>query len=122
MYMSKDTTETTKAVLAQHLQAVGGGDLDAIAADYSEDCTLFTPDRAFHGLEAARGFFAGMMEILPPGFMEAFELLRQDVKGEVAYIVWHAGEFAPLGTDTFIVRDGKIVVQTFAAYMPPPKA
>ncbi len=44
------------------------------------------------------------------------------VEGEVAYIVWHANcasaEVA-LGTDTFVVRDGKIAVQTFAAKINP---
>jgi len=44
------------------------------------------------------------------------------VEGEVAYIVWHANcasaEVA-LGTDTFVVRDGKITVQTFAAKINP---
>lgn len=120
--MSKGATEKTLAVLAHHMQAIGEGDLDAILADYAEESTLFTPDGPLRGLEAVRAFFAGMMETLPPGFMEAFEMLRQDGDGEVAYIVWRAGDFAPLGTDTFIVRDGKIVVQTFASYMPSPDA
>tara|TARA_Y100000588_G_scaffold362417_1_gene424093 strand:- start:137 stop:325 length:189 start_codon:yes stop_codon:yes gene_type:complete len=59
---------------------------------------------------------------LPPGFMEAFTMVRQDVEGDVAYIVWAAGDFAPLGTDTFVIRGGKIVLQTFAAYVPTPEA
>ena len=36
---------------------------------------------------------------------------------EVAYIVWHSvnqGADVKLGTDTFVIRDGKIVLQTFA--------
>ncbi len=54
--------------------------------------------------------------------MEAFTMVRQDVEGDVAYIVWAAGDFAPLGTDTFVIRGGKIVLQTFAAYVPTPEA
>jgi hypothetical protein len=41
-----------------------------------------------------------------------------EVVGEVAYIVWHSvsqGAEVTLGTDTFVVKDGKIAVQTFAA-------
>jgi len=49
-------------------------------------------------------------------------MLRQDVEGDVAYIVWKA-ETADnrheLGTDTFVVRDGKIVAQTFAGKITP---
>ncbi len=34
------------------------------------------------------------------------------------YIFWAAEPFAPLGTDTFVVRNGKIMAHTFAASMP----
>jgi hypothetical protein len=52
----------------------------------------------------------------------SFEMLRQDVDGEVAYIVWKAETAAnrfELGTDTFVVRNGKIVIQTFASKSSP---
>jgi hypothetical protein len=49
-------------------------------------------------------------------------MLRQEVDGDTAYIVWTA-ETADnrfeLATDTFIVRDGKIVTQTFAGKISP---
>ena len=55
-------------------------------------------------------------EFAKPG--ASFEMLREEVEGEVAYLVWKA-ETADhryeLGTDTYIVRNGKIVTQTFAA-------
>jgi hypothetical protein len=44
-------------------------------------------------------------------------MVRQDVDGEVAYLVWSAPPLADLTTDTFVVRDGKIVIQTFVAHM-----
>lgn len=40
------------------------------------------------------------------------------VRNHVAYITWSVGNELPLGTDTFVVRDGKIVSQTFAMYAP----
>jgi hypothetical protein len=47
---------------------------------------------------------------------------RQSIEGEVAHIVW-AAETADnvydLGTDTFVVRDGKIIAQPFAAKTTP---
>ncbi len=49
-------------------------------------------------------------------------MLRQEVGGDTAYIVWKA-ETADnrfeVGTDTFIVRNGKIVTQTFAGKISP---
>ena len=43
---------------------------------------------------------------------------RTDVTGDIAYILWHStneGADIRLATDTFVIRDGKIAVQTFAA-------
>jgi len=49
-------------------------------------------------------------------------LLRQEVDGDTAYIVWRAetaDNIFELGSDTFIVRNGKIVTQTFAGKVSP---
>jgi len=43
------------------------------------------------------------------------EIDEKTICGEVAYIRWRAPN-AKLATDTIIVRNGKIVAQTFAAY------
>ena len=52
----------------------------------------------------------------------SFDMLRQEVDGDVAYIVWKA-ETADnryeLGTDTFVVPDGKIATQMFAGKTSP---
>jgi hypothetical protein len=112
-------TQQTEAVLAHHLEAVGQGNLDEIMADYAADAVLYTPNGPLRGHDEIRPFFASLSENLPKEFWEAFTMVRQDVDGEVAYIVWAAGSIAPLGTDTFIVRQNKILVQTFAAHMPP---
>jgi hypothetical protein len=49
-------------------------------------------------------------------------LLRQEVCGDTAYIVWTA-ETADnrfeVATDTFIVQNGKILTQTFAGKISP---
>jgi hypothetical protein len=59
-------------------------------------------------------------EFAKPGM--SFEMLRQDVDGDAAYIVWK-GETADnrfeLCTDTFIVKDGRIETQTFAGKISP---
>lgn len=115
--MTATATDQTNATLARHLQAIGTGSVEAILADYTDDSVLFTPNGPVRGLDGLRAFFGGFLASLPPGAVESFRLQRQDVEGECAYIVWSAS-FAPLGTDTFLVRDGKIAVQTFAAYMP----
>ena len=119
--MSEDTAQQTAATLAHHLEAIGES-IDAILSDYTEESVIFTPDGPVRGLEQIREFFTAMLGNLPPGFMEAFAMVRQDVEGELAYIVWTAGDLAPIGTDTFVIRDGKIALQTFAAHVLAPEA
>jgi hypothetical protein len=44
------------------------------------------------------------------------------VEGDVGYIVWHAScadQDIVIGTDTFVVRDGKIATQTYTAKVEP---
>ncbi len=113
------SSEQTAAVLTHHLESVVAGDLDEIMSDYAADAVLYTPNGALRGHGQIRPFFAGLPEILPADFWEKFEMILEQSDGEIAYIVWSAGTAAPLGTDTFIIRNGVIVVQTFAAYMPP---
>ena len=55
----------------------------------------------------------------------SFSMLQQLVEGEIAYIVWSAESQryrVPLATDTYLIRDGKIVTQTFAAKLEPKSA
>lgn len=116
--MLETVSTSTEATLTHHLNAFANGDIDAIISDYSEESVLFTPAGAIRGVDQLRSFFNGFVRNLPDGFMDSFDMVRKDVDGEVAYIVWQSGNFAPLGTDTFVVRDGKIVAQTFTAYTP----
>ena len=108
---------TTEAVLNHHLQAFLAGDVDETMKDYTEDSVLIVPDKTLEGLDSIReafsNFFSGLFK---PGTYD-FTMDRTEVVGEVAYIVWHSvnqGADVKLGTDTFVIRDGKIVLQTFA--------
>ena len=113
--MSKTGTVETNAVLDNHLASAQRGDLEGVMSDFSEDSVLFLPQGPVRGIAGLRAFYKELLTRPPSGFPEAFELLRRDVDGEVAYIVWKAEPGVRLATDTFIVRGGKIMVQTFAA-------
>ena len=43
-------------------------------------------------------------------------MLRRETEDDVAYILWQAKPHIPMATDTFIVRQGKIMKQTFVVY------
>lgn len=118
---TNNVTAVTHDVLAHHLECLGKRDLAGTMADYSDDATLFTPDGVLHGSAALRRFFAELFEeFAKPGM--SYELLRQEVSGDIAYVVWTA-ETADhrfeVAADTFIIQNGKIANQTFAGKISP---
>ncbi len=115
--MIRATTTQTEATLAHHMQALGAGQLDELLSDYTEGSVLFSTFGRSHGLAEIRAFFETTLKTMP-GMVAAFQMVRQDVEGETAYIVWKAEPYVLMGSDTFVVRDGKIMVQTVATYMP----
>ena len=110
---------STEATLSRHFQAFSK-DVDALMADYTPDSILFTPNGALRGLEAIRGFFSDVLRTSPPELIPAMTPIRQDIDGEFAYILWKAEPFISLATDTFLIRDEKILVQSFALFTPSP--
>ena len=112
---------TTNDVLNQHLKSFGENDVDGILADYSPDAVLFIPGRPLKGPDAIKPFFQALLsEFAKPG--ASFSLRQQCVEGEYAYILWSAetaDNSYEAATDTFVVRDGKIVAQSFAAKITP---
>ena len=108
---------STKDVLDHHLKCFDERDLKGILSDYAPGAVLFTPDGPLRGADAIRSFFQGLLaEFGKPG--ATFSLKRQFVEGDVAYILWTAetaDNVYEVGTDTFLVRDGKIVAQSFKA-------
>ena len=105
---------TTATTLTNHLQALLQTDVDAIMRDYTEASVLVTPQGQLAGLAAIRGFFAQFIASSPPELLQAITLTHQEVTGEIAYIIWKAEPFIPFASDTFLIRDDTIVVQTFA--------
>ena len=108
---------STEAVLNHHLQAFVAGDVDETMRDYTEDSVLIGPDKTLEGLDSIRTAYSnGFSGLFKPGTYD-FTMDRTEVVGEVAYIVWHSvnqDADVKLGTDTFVIRDGKIAVQVFA--------
>lgn len=112
---------TTTEILDNHLMRFGEGDLNGILSDYASMAILFTPDGPLVGVDAIRPLFEGLLaEFAKPG--ASFELKHWSIKGDYAYILWiaeTADNSYDLATDTFVVRDGKIVAQSFAARILP---
>jgi hypothetical protein len=111
----------TKDVLEHHLKCFSEGDLSGILSDYAMGAVLFTPSGPLKGADAMRPLFEQILaEFNKPG--ASFSMKVQSVEGDYAYILWTAetaDNVYDMATDTFVVRDGKIAAQSFAAKMSP---
>ena len=107
----------TEAIVRNHLQAfVEQKGIAAILTDYDDEARFHSEGRTYRGKQEIGSFFADFIASLPAGAAQRFALRTLRVDGDLAYITWSAGREIPLGTDTFVVRNGKIVSQTFAMY------
>lgn len=107
--------DATLRVFAHHLGAFSEG-IEAILSDYTEQSVLLTPDATHRGLQPIRDFFQAFLDGATQEFWDAFRLGTQAVEGDIAYLTWSADPFVPMATDTLLVRDGKILVQTFTPF------
>jgi ketosteroid isomerase-like protein len=110
-------TVSTSDVLDRHLKAFADYDVAGVVADYSSDAVLFVPCGPLKGPHAIKPLFETLIsQFSKPG--SSFTVQQRYIEGDHAYIIWTAEtadnsyEFA---TDTFVVRNGKIVAQSFAA-------
>jgi hypothetical protein len=111
---------STKEVLDRHWRDFLAGDVAAILKDYAAEAFVITPNGTRRGLAEIRAAFQTMFaEIMPPATSSA-KLSKEEIVGEVAFIVWSGSSEKyeiPFATDTFLIRGGKIVAQTFAPVM-----
>ena len=118
------TTTTTRKIVDHHLGAFFKRDLDGILSDYAPDAVLFTANGPLRGVGQIRPLFEALVaEFEKPG--ATFHLQTRSYDGDCAFIVWTAetaDNVYELGTDTFLVRGGKIAVQSFAGRIVPKRA
>jgi ketosteroid isomerase-like protein len=111
--MINHATRRTEAALSRHLDAIKAGDADAVMRNFADDAVVYTPDGPLRGQDAIRADIESFIINAPKGMMDAFEIVRQDIEGDIAYIIWRAEPFVTLATETFVVIDDRIRVQTY---------
>jgi hypothetical protein len=111
--------EAMTRLLTHHLSSFQANDLDALMSDYTDESMLMTVDATYEGMTEIRGFFAAMIAQFPTESTR-LELDKMTVVDDLLFIVWHASTptvKVALGTDTLLIRQGKIHRQTFAGHM-----
>ena len=103
--------------IAEKRKTENGFDEGRFGSDYGPDAVFFTPDGPLVGADAIRPFYQAMFaEFGKPG--AATRLTHLSIVGDYAYVLWTAEtaeNLYELGTDTTVVRNGKIVAQSYAA-------
>ena len=107
-------TEQTEQVVMRHLAASEAGDASVVPRDYAEDAIVIFGDEATKGVEAIQKVF----EALYARTELRLTYTRRVFEENVGFVVWSMGDLR--GSDTFVVEDGKIVVQTGVVFGPPP--
>jgi len=102
------------------LAAFQRGDVNTVIGMYRDDAVIITPQGQVKGAAIAAMMVALFDEFAQPG--TTFELLYRHETGDVANFVWKAKtrktvyEFC---AETYVLKDGKIAVQTFSAQTRP---
>ncbi len=111
------TTEETKDIVGKHTKAMARGNMTAVLEDYTEESVVYWEQGAARGLAEIQVFVQHFFDSIPDDFWRNARTIRAEFDGEIGYTLWASTAGVPLGTDTYIIRDGKIMVQTFAMYV-----
>jgi ketosteroid isomerase-like protein len=105
-------TRTPEEVFQHHVQALGGGDLEGIVADYTDDAVFISPAGIKRGKDGVREAFTQLLADVPDA---SWTLKTQLFEGDALFLEWAADAGATRvddGIDTFVFLDGQIRLQT----------
>jgi hypothetical protein len=112
-------TTTTEEVLDHHFQAFLNNDVNEVMKDYTEESEIWTSEGIIRGLDDIASFFSYIFTALPKGGTR-LGIKQKIVNGNRSFIVWNADSpliSIPTGGDTFLIEDGKIVLQTVVTHI-----
>jgi len=115
--LAQEPSSVTEAVIVRHFETASTGTLDELLEDYADDAVLIGPDGTLYkGKPAIRAGFAEVMSQEP---RPSFELTVRVFDDNVGYVQWTATDSAGnglRGSDSFVIENGRIVLQTGVMY------
>ncbi len=127
--------DSSQAVLDRHVAAMKAGNLDAVMADYADDALVIAPhgiapgqvsvagNDVFAGKANARKLFAVLTDKGHHAAMESMTSTYEQRGNDVVLMKWVQFKGAPnqvSGTDTWVIRGGKVITQVVAVDPAPP--
>jgi ketosteroid isomerase-like protein len=107
-----DMARSPQEVFQHHAEVLIAGDLEGIVEDYADDAVFISPAGVLRGKDGVREAFTKLLADVPDA---DWSVPTQIFEGDVLFIEWSAksaNSFVEDGIDTFVFRDGEIVVQT----------
>ena len=102
------------------LAAFQRGDVKSVIGMYRDDAVIITPQGNVKDAAISAMMVALFDEFAQPGV--SFELISKSTVGDVANFVWRAQTnktFYDFCAETYVLKDGKVAVQTFSGQMRP---
>jgi hypothetical protein len=113
---------STAEVLRDHLELRSKAELETdIERNYHPELVLLHVNGVEHGHAGMRKSGRRLQQQLPG---MKFEVISLQISGEYAYLEWQARSDHHVvsdGADSFVIRDGKIVMQTIHYTLRPPE-
>ncbi len=121
--MAAGRGRTVREVFEDHLRCRRRHAVEEdIARNYAEDVVLLTAQGALRGHDGVRHAASLLLEQLPGA---TYDYRTRLVEGEVAFLEWAAraeGARVEDGADSFLIRGGRILVQTIHYTVNPHRA
>jgi hypothetical protein len=112
---SHGAAKTTDEVWNHHLDAWNKQSVNDIVKDYDEKSILILNSQIFKGEEAIGHVFSQLFNIFNKG---TSRIDAPVIKDRFVYLIWYLtpkGQSEFFGTDTFVVEEGKITLQTITS-------
>jgi ketosteroid isomerase-like protein len=101
-----NTMRTNAEIVKHHVESLVNGDVDEVMSDFSANAVILCGPQPIKGSEAIRAFFSDAS-----ANFDGLELDASVGERDHHYIAWHTAD-GLRGTDTFHIRDARIVLQT----------
>lgn len=115
------TKADTLSLIDRHWQALLRGDVAALLVDYTEDAVFISGTTGVvEGREAIGRLLTMFVSSIIPAATTRFSLDLIHASGDLGYIVWKAESPThriAFSSDTFVVSDGLITMQTSAGVL-----
>ena len=111
-----DSTEISKKVWDHHIATWQSRDLDGLLSDYNDDSAVIIVNKVYKGKPQIRKAFEFLFQTFDRATAQTID--PTTIEGQIVYITWNAeidGIKHPVGTDTFVIENGKIFYQTITS-------